>query len=251
MVVTTRTTFDSYGRIYHANDKKYYSVTTILSQIKEKGRLKDIGKWWENKHGKGSWKAHCNAGMLLGTWFHWRAALDLCDELGLPYPEFEPKQMLTGARLTQYQSCIKYWSQIKEDLKPRPFHNAIEQFLYHSSGYAGRVDAIVYFDPKKVLPHRENYDLIDGIKPGEPWILDFKTSSAFFDDSHLAQLYAYREAWNERNTARPVQKMCVLRVHGKSSKTELRHWNFIEVDEEVAKDLWHKAMAAATEKGMI
>jgi len=251
------------GRFYEFNGRKHISVTTALKLIADMGRIMNAAK--KRHHAMNGddypWKQYTSDAMLVGTYLHWRIAVDLADQHGLPYPEFEPKRpipdityvawdakrklALESNRVDEFEAELEMWATFKKVCKPRVVNNGLELFLHHPTGYAGRVDCVLALDPisykEEVTGYRQHFNC-NQPKEGEVWIVDLKSSKAIYED-YPAQVFAYQQAWNHLYPREPATRMGILRMNGVTG------WEFYETNGDPAT--WNKAMAAARKKGLI
>jgi hypothetical protein len=232
------------------------SVTSALSLVSDKSWLSRARGHWERKHGEGSWDRYVGGAATLGTYAHYAFGCDLADASDLPYPEFEPNEQLPADRLEDYEDILSYWQDFCGIARPRIYEVGLEQFVWHSSGYAGRVDSVMVLDNQSIrdaIPFYADNFLIrggpDSLRHDDVWLVDFKTSKSIYD-TYPAQLWAYKEAYNERTRGAPVNRMAILRIHSNQQTWgNSTGWEFYESPGDPWT--WEKAMDAAVAKGLI
>jgi hypothetical protein len=239
------------GRFYRFKGHEYISVTTMLKLIKDDNwrRFADFNYRKHNPMAQGpnplSFEDYCDDARLLGKYFHWRVGAELARKSGLPKPFFDPERALPDYREEDFEMCMMHWEDIRRVVNPMPYNAGLEKFLASPLGYAGRVDLVGEPDYdswiSRIGDFRKNFQLIDGIKRGERWLLDWKTGSRIYQGTE-AQLTAYFLAWNHIYPDYPVHRMAI--VHVKPER-----WRFKETKGDVATVV--KALTAAADRDMI
>ena len=253
-------TYDSKGRIYVIGKKRMRSVTSILNLVKgDQPWMKFAEKSHLKRNPGYGWRDYCNDAMMVGTYLHWRIGAELAKENNLPDPEFEPTRPLPDviykakdnemhSRRDDFQVMMSYWYDFKRICKPTIFSTGLERFVWHSTGFAGRLDSIMNLDVEafhdNVGGFMQHFDFLDengSPKEGENWLVDFKSSKAVYE-SYPAQCWAYKIAWEER-TGTKIHRLAILRMNGETG------WEFKEVPPDPAT--WNKAMRIARKEGFI
>jgi hypothetical protein len=207
---------------------------------------------------KYDWGQYCNDAMMVGTYLHWRIGEELPLENNLPSPEFEPNRPLPDieylandgevhSRRDDFQVMMSYWYDFKRICAPKIFSTGLERFVWHGTGFAGRLDSIMNIDAEKyrdnVAGYREHFQFLSGGTPkkNENWLVDFKSSKSVYE-TYPAQCWAYKIAWEERTNTK-IHRMAILRMNGETG------WEFKEVPEDPVT--WNKAMNIARRAGFI
>lgn len=242
------TYFQKGKRFYETGGRKFISVTSALSLVESKGWLFGARRAYEKKHGRDTWPGYVNNAALLGTYAHYAFGCDLADWCNLPYPEFEPERPLPPERELDFEVIMSLWQDFCNIAYPEVYEVGLEQFVWHSSGYAGRVDSVLKLDHigiQQAIPlYRRNFHILGGpetLSKDDVWLVDFKTSKAIYD-TYPAQVWAYKEAYNERTKGAPVNRMAILRINGLG-------WEFYETPGDPWT--WEKAITAAKEERYI
>ena len=238
-------------RFYDYRGHKYISVTTMLKLIGDDDWKRYAAYNFESKNplAQGpnglSFEDYSSDARLLGKYFHWRVAAELARKSGLPKPYFDPERALPDYREEDFEMCMMHWEDIRWCVNPMVYNAGLEKFLPSPLGYAGRVDLVCEPDYKKWIDRigsfRKNFKLIDGIKSGERWLLDWKTGKRIYQGTE-AQLTAYFMAWNHLYPDYPVQRMAIVHV-------QPERWRFVETKGDTATVA--KALHVATQRGMI
>jgi hypothetical protein len=144
-----------------------------------------------------------------------------------------------------FEIMLSYWDDFLRITNPMIVGTGLERFLRHSSGYAGRVDCVMTIDPevykKEVGRCRQNFK-INAPKKNDIWLIDLKTSRNL-SDSHHAQVWAYKQAWDEMFPEQTVTRMAILKMNGETG------W---EMKESTGNEkMWHDAMKIARRRGIL
>lgn len=187
--------YNSKGRLVEPWEDGYYSVTTILA-VKHNTWL-----WhWKMKLGKEESDRIGNEAAEKGTRVHRRL------EQILQGREFKT----TPKELKPYIDAFNNWV---EEYQPNILFT--ERFVSSNKyGYAGTVDLICIID-------------------GEPWVIDFKTSKAIYDEYGL-QVRAYGYAFEEITNTKCRTAILQLGLPTKKG------WKFREKKEPMNVFLAHK-----------
>jgi hypothetical protein len=238
-------------RFYRAEGHDYISVTTMLKLIKDDDWVKYATYQFESKNplAQGpngiSFEEYADDAKLLGKYFHWRVGAELARKAGLPKPFFDPERPLPDYREEDFEMCMMHWDDMRRVFNPMVYNAGLEKFLASPLGYGGRVDLVCEPDYDSWIDAmplwRKNFTLVDGIKRGERWLLDWKTGKRIYQGTE-AQLTAYFMAWNHLYPDYPVQRMAIVHVQPK-------RWRFVETKGDVASVA--KAINIATQRGLI
>lgn len=259
MVGEVSETFDKHGRVYEVNSTKYRSVTSILKTIEKMPWMKRAAEKHNERNPDYPWKQYTNDAMHVGTMLHYRIGKELALENSLPIPEFESSRPIPfrsyinnkgekHERREGFQVMLSYWEDFKEIAKPVIVGTGLERFVWHSTGFAGRVDSVMTFDNlsvNKALAITPNIQLLRPMDEHatERWIVDFKSSKAIYE-TYPAQVWAYKLAWDERFPDLKADRMGVLRMNGETG------WQFVEIGTEGAV-MWRRAMKTAKQEGIL
>lgn len=270
-------TYDCYGRTYHFKGKEMRSVTTVLKMM-EGARiwLRKAKVRHEKRNPHYPWKQYTDDAMLVGTYLHYWIGVDLLErsKSNMPRPEFEPTRPIPDTdytdvrgrhrnRIDDYEMMIAFWKDFARIANPIILGTGLERFVWHSTGYAGRVDCVLKFDWdfERMIRFRDRFvfDEENGRPRGDlTWLVDLKSSKAVYED-YPAQVWAYKLAWNERVPRYQVERTAVLQMNGETG------WEFVEVTGRTpckinidghiqhipAVAYWNRAMGEAKRQGLI
>ena len=250
-------TYDDIGRVYWIGGEPHYSVTSILGLIEDKSWLSGARQGHIKRNPDYTWHDYTSDAMLLGTYLHYQIGAELAIDRGLPIPEFEPERLIPDRtykapdfeyynRRECFEVAMSFWEDFKVITHPTVYSTGIERFLYHSTGYAGRVDCVLQFDVKRWMKEmvlfKRNFNLLSPPRAEDVWLVDLKSSKSIYDE-YPAQVWAYFQAWNERFPRFRCNRMAILRFNGETG------WEFTETRGD--KITWDRAMKVARDRGIL
>lgn len=198
----------------------YPSVTTILQEVMPRNIF--LEKWraelgWEKAN------AYMQERANYGTFMHAQIEkllvarsydLDLLKAELAKYIEREqlPSEFINYAE--DLKKDILAFAQFMKDYDVRPL--CIEQSLYSTKGYAGMIDLVCSMRVCTIDEEKKARE-----KKGEKWsekdeekyterivaMVDFKSGRNGFYESHIHQLYLYKDMWEENYPDLPIQSV--------------------------------------------
>jgi len=252
---------DHGGRVYQYRQQKYRSVTSVLKCLEEPGIWEKRGRPFNERNEifDYTFDEYKDDAALAGSYFHYRAGCDLARPAGLPLPKFEPTRPIPEVnwinnkgemlnRVETFLIAMKYWRIFKSICHPRAVGTGVERFVYHPSGYGGRVDSVMSLDVEhwrsRVWQYGDHFNFLDkngSFRQDDVWLVDFKTSREIQPEHH-AQVWAYFKAWNYLMPVK-CNRIAILRCNGETG------WEFTETAGDPV--LWDKAMEEAQTKQIL